>query len=194
MKLTRDFYQRPTLTVAEELLGKRLVRESTEGLTAGIIVETEAYVGPDDPGSHAYKGRRPFCETMYAEAGCAYIYLTRGRYHCFNAVTERADYPAVVLIRAIEPTDGLDLMARRRGLDQPKLLASGPSRLCIALGLSRELNGIDLTGDVLNVEDVGLKFDDIARSGRIGLTLGQEIPWRFFVQGNEFVSHFRKKD
>jgi DNA-3-methyladenine glycosylase len=189
--LPREFYQRPTLEVAKDLLGKQLVHRSPEGVTAGIIVETEAYVGTEDPACHAAKGRRPFCETMWAEAGRAYIYRTHGRYHCLNVVTERAEFPAAALIRAIEPTLGLDLMLRRRGIDQIRLLTSGPSRLCIAMGLSRELDGLDLTGERLFVEDAGIEVARVERSGRIGISSGQDRPWRFFVVGNQFVSRGR---
>ena len=122
-KLQRKFYQRATLEVARRLLGMYLVRHHSEGITVGKIVETEAYVGPEDKASHASKGRTPRTDIMFGPAGYAYVYLVYGFYHCLNIVTESADYPAAVLIRAVEPVEGRDLMRKRRRIEDLHNLA-----------------------------------------------------------------------
>src|ERR1700751_5778938 len=130
LKLPRSFYQQPTVDVARQLLGKYLVRKHADGLTAGRIVESEAYIGPEDKACHAARGGTPRTEIMFGRAGHAYIYLIYG-FHCMlNIVTEKEDFPSAVLIRAVEPLKGIELMQTRRGMEQLIHLASGPGKLC----------------------------------------------------------------
>ena len=141
----RRFYNRDTLIVAPELLGKLLVRRESSGLLVGKIVETEAYRGVDDPASHSYRGKTPRNAVMFGAPGIAYVYFTYGNHYCLNAVTEDEGTPAAVLIRAVEPLEGVDLMMRNRGVEKLTEVGSGPGKLTKALQITREQNGCDLT-------------------------------------------------
>ena len=187
-KLDREFYDRPTLHVAKELLGKYLVIQKDGYLISGKIVEAEAYIGFKDPASHAYRGMTPRNKVMFGNPGYAYVYLTYGMHHCLNLVTEKKGYPAAVLIRALEPAQGIELMKKRRGCQNLKDLTSGPAKLCQALGIDRNLNGADLCLDIIYVEDRGEVGERIASSTRIGIKEGKKKNWRFFKKDNEFVS------
>jgi DNA-3-methyladenine glycosylase len=187
-KLSRRFYNRSTLRVAKELLGKYLVVRKDGGYLSGKIVEAEAYIGFKDPASHAFRGKTPRNQVMFGEPGFAYVYLTYGMHHCLNLVTEENGNPAAVLIRALEPLEGIELMKTRRSRDKLTDLASGPGKLCQALDIDRRLNGIDLCGNLIYVEDRGEVVKGIASSSRIGVREGREKKWRFFVKGNEYVS------
>jgi DNA-3-methyladenine glycosylase len=187
-RLPRRFYDRPTLKVAKELLGKYLVVKKGGHLLSGKIVETEAYDGFKDPASHAYRGMTPRNEVMFGAPGYAYVYLTYGMHHCLNLVTERKGYPAAVLIRALEPVDGVELMKRRRRRKKLRDLTSGPAKLCQALGVDRRLNQADLLSDIIFVEDRGEVPGGTTRSSRIGVNDGKEKNWRFFIKSSEFVS------
>ena len=187
-KLNRKFYDRPTLKVARELLGKYLVVHQDGHLLSGKIVETEAYDGFKDPASHAHRGMTPRNEVMFGEPGYAYVYITYGIHHCLNLVTEREGYPAAVLIRALEPVDGVELMKKRRGRTKLRDLTSGPAKLCQALGVDRKLNGADLCSGTIFVQDRGKAAGKIACSGRIGIKEGKNKKWRFFIKGNQCVS------
>jgi DNA-3-methyladenine glycosylase len=191
LKLSRPFYEQPTVKVARQLLGKYLVRKHGEGTTVGRIVETEAYVGPDDKACHASRGRTMRTEVMFGPAGHAYVYLIYGFHHMLNLVTEEVDHPAAVLIRALEPVEGIDLMRRRRGTDASRDLASGPGKLCAAFGIDRALNGTDLCGNVLYIEDRGEPAPALVARPRIGVDYAgkwKDKPWRFLVRDSEFVS------
>ena len=142
--LPREFYNRPTLTVARELLGKRLVHLENNIRVAGIIVETEAYLGESDLGCHAKAGKTPRTQIMYGEAGRAYIYFTYGMHWMLNAVTEAEGFPAAVLIRAIQPIEGLEIIASRRGKQPQAKWTDGPAKLAQALGVDKTFNGVDL--------------------------------------------------
>jgi DNA-3-methyladenine glycosylase len=191
-RLPREFYARPTVEVAKGLLGQRWVRVLEGERLAGRIVEVEAYDGEYDRASHAARGPTPRNYVMYGPAGVAYVYFTYGMYHCLNVVTGAEGYPAAVLIRALEPVEGIDRMrALRRRPDRD--LTSGPGRLCQALAISRSLNGVDLCqSEVLFIEaDDGVADEQIMATPRVGVR-GDEwaitVPWRFFVAGNPYVS------
>ncbi|MFH1336128.1 MAG: DNA-3-methyladenine glycosylase [Candidatus Zixiibacteriota bacterium] len=187
-KLDRQFYDRPTLKVAKELLGKYLVVKMNGEILSGKIVETEAYIGYKDPASHAYRGMTPRNSVMFGDPGYAYVYFTYGMHHCLNLVTEREGYPAAVLIRALEPTSGIESMKKRRKRKDLKDLTSGPAKLCQALGVDLKLNGTDLCSEILYVEDRGETIEKIGSSSRIGITEENKRKWRFFIRNNEFVS------
>ena len=202
-RLSREFYNRPTLEAARDLLGKILVRRLEGQTLAGRVVETEAYIGRCDKACHAYNYRRTArTETLFAPPGTAYIYLIYGMYHCLNFVTEPEGEPAAVLLRAIEPLAGLETMARLRYGDKPltpyreKNFVNGPGKVCRALGLTRAENGLDLTGDVLFLcdrpEDAGLPpfppplGEHIIAGPRVGVDYAGEardFPWRFRLAG-----------
>jgi DNA-3-methyladenine glycosylase len=191
LKLPRAFYEQKTIDVAKQLLGKYLVRKHPEGDTVGRIVETEAYIGPQDLACHASKGRTARTEVMFGEPGHAYVYFIYGFYNMLNLVTEKKDYPAAVLIRAAEPVDGIDLMKSRRRLDKLRELASGPGKLCQAFAIDRSLNGADLLGDILYVEDRGEPAPKFNATSRIGVDYAgkwKDKLYRFFIRGSEFVS------
>ncbi|HDI74203.1 MAG TPA: DNA-3-methyladenine glycosylase [Candidatus Korarchaeota archaeon] len=192
MKLGRSFYERDAITVAKELLGKLLVHNSEEGRTSGIIVETEAYMGITDKASHSYGGRRTKrTSTLYGKPGTAYIYLIYGIHSLLNVVTGPEGVPMAVLIRALEPREGIELMKARRGIDDVKRLCKGPGSLTKAMGIGIKLNGIDMTGDILFIEDIGYGPVDIVQTTRIGVEYAEEDalkPWRFYIRGNEYVS------
>jgi DNA-3-methyladenine glycosylase len=194
--LSREFYLLDTREVARELLGKELVRVSPEGTTSGLIVETEAYLGVGDRASHAF-GNRVSRRTaiMYEEGGRAYIYLIYGMYWCLNITTQSVGIPECVLIRALQPLAGLDLIRRRRhaGTDKPPAtLSNGPGKLCLALGIDGSLYGEDLCGDVLFVrEHTQLCPEEIASSPRVNIDYAEEAihhEWRYYLKGNPFVS------
>jgi DNA-3-methyladenine glycosylase len=185
----KGFYARPTAEVARELLGRILVSDvgGRGQRTAGRIVEVEAYVGPHDPACHAYGHRRTArTEPLYGPPGTAYVYFTYGMHWCLNAVTETQNFPAAVLIRALEPLDGLDVMRERRGKEP---LCAGPARLCEALGVTGALNGVSLQRGLLRiVEGRAPKRGAIATGPRIGITQAADWPLRFYLKDSPWVS------
>ncbi|HTF92439.1 MAG TPA: DNA-3-methyladenine glycosylase [Verrucomicrobiae bacterium] len=191
MKLSRSFYQQATIDVAKQLLGKYLVRRHNDGCAIGRIVETEAYIGPQDLACHASKGRTARTEVMFGPAGRAYVYFIYGFYNMLNLVTEAKDYPAAVLIRAVEPVDGIELMKERRKSAVLRNLASGPGKLCQAFAVDRSLNGASLNGNILYVEDRAEATPKFLATARIGVDYAgkwKTKPYRFLVRGSEFVS------
>ncbi len=194
LPLPRSFYDRDTVAVARELLGRRLLRETNEGLVGGWIVETEAYLAEHDPACHATRGRTRKNASMFGPPGHAYVYAIHARY-CFNVVTEPEQIASAVLIRAIEPWTGLAQMQQRRGRDEIQALASGPAKLCEALVIDKRLDGWDLTlGEQLWIaeDDAGDRpAFRLEQSARIGVTSGHQLPLRFFASGNPFVSRHR---
>lgn len=193
-RLSLDFFARPTLTVARELLGQRLVRQVDGQRLSGVIVETEAYIGPDDSACHASKGHTPRTTVMFGPPGRAYVYLIYGMYHMLNLVTEAEDFPAAVLIRAIEPLEGIEPMQARRGRQRGIHLTNGPGKLCAALAINRQLNGQSLspaTGLWLEAAPP-VAPADIAAGPRIGIDYATPADraalWRFWLRGNRFVS------
>jgi DNA-3-methyladenine glycosylase len=196
MRLSRDFFSQDTLLVARLLLGKRLVRRLEGRRLAGCIVETEAYIGEEDKGCHASVGRTQRNEVMFGPPGHAYVYFTYGMHWMFNVVTEVEGFPAAVLIRALEPLEGVAEMVRNRKGRAVFDLCSGPAKLTQALGITRALNGADLCvrrGAEIWIEDAPPILDaDVATGPRIGLNNipepWQSIQWRFYVQDSLFVS------
>jgi DNA-3-methyladenine glycosylase len=191
IKLSREFYARPVLTVARESIGKVLVHRSAEGETAGRIVEAEAYRGPLDLAAHSSRGLTKRTKAMFGPPGHAYIYLLYGLSWALNLVVARENEPHAVLIRALEPVRGMELMARRRGVaPDSRLLTNGPGKLTQAMGITGALYGIDLCGDVLFLED-STDPVRVGRSPRINVDYAGEWakrPWRFFERGNRYVS------
>ena len=196
MILQRTFYQRDTILVSTDLLGKVLVHESIEGSTAGRIVETEAYRGPEDRAAHSSGGRRTARnEVMYGEKGRAYVYFIYGLYYCFNiTVGNMPGKPEAVLVRALEPVAGDYIMAKRRVAARRKTveLTNGPSRLCMAMGITKAQNKTDLTAPPLYIEGAPpIPEKEIAETTRVGVDYAGEWknkPWRFYIKGNRFVS------
>jgi DNA-3-methyladenine glycosylase len=198
-RLSREFFTRAdTLRVARDLLGKLLVVPTGDGQrVSGMIVETEAYLGELDKAAHSFGGRRTARnEITYAEGGHVYVFFVYGMYHQLNLVTGVVDHPHVVLIRAVEPVEGIDIMRKRRGLMADRNLTSGPGKLCIALAITRELNGESLMGERIWVEEHRrFRKNDIANGPRVGIDYAEEfveMPWRFWVNGNPFVSKVRR--
>jgi DNA-3-methyladenine glycosylase len=194
-KLDRQFYTRQeTLAVARDLLGKLIVvPDQTGKRISGMIVETEAYLGEIDRAAHTYQGRRtPRNESAYALGGHVYVFFVYGMYYQFNVVCGPVDHPQVVLVRAVEPVEGIEIMRLRRGEMKDRNLTSGPGKLCIAFGIDRSLNGADLLGDQIWIEHHrSFTDDEIAVGKRIGIDYaGEDVenPWRFWVRGNEYVS------
>jgi DNA-3-methyladenine glycosylase len=197
MILDQSFYARPTLDVARELLGKVLVHRTPAGTTAGRIVEVEAYIGEDDPACHAAPGRTARNAPLYGPPGVAYVYLNYGLHYLVNAVTEADGWPAAVLIRALEPVEGLELMRRRRarakwrrGKPPPADhdLCRGPGNLTAALGITLKQNLLPLTRPPLTIEDRGDRVEEVAWSPRVGIRVGTERLWRCTVPGSSAVS------
>ncbi|MDQ2084905.1 DNA-3-methyladenine glycosylase [Herbivorax sp. ANBcel31] len=193
MKLKRNFYERNTLTVAKELLGKNLIHNTSEGTTTGKIVEVEAYIGPLDAAAHTFRGKRSSRnEVAFGLGGYAYVYLIYGMYHCFNIVTNVEEKPEAVLIRAIEPIDGIDLMKKRRKTDVIRNLCSGPGKLCQAMSITRETNGVDLCkSDVYVTENKDVDSKDIISTPRVNIDYAGEAkdyPWRYMIKDNKFIS------
>ena len=196
-KLSRSFYSRPALTVATDLLGKVLIRRFEKKLLTGIIVETEAYVGPHDLACHASRGHTPRTAVMFGAPGHAYVYMIYGFYFCLNVVTDRVGYPAAVLIRAVEPVENVDLMRElRNNPGRETNIASGPGKLCMAMSIDKQLNGADLRGTTIWIEDRKLDPGPVCTSPRVGVDYAGEYkdkPWRFYVHGNPNVSRARFK-
>jgi DNA-3-methyladenine glycosylase len=188
--LATSFYARPTAEVARRLLGHLLVSDIGGRRTVGRIVETEAYVGPHDPACHAYGHRRtPRTEPLYGPPGTAYVYFTYGMHWCLNAVTERRDYPAAALIRALEPVEGMSVMRRRRGAVADRELCAGPARLCEALGISGAQNGISLVdATVLRVVRDSGRRREVVVTPRVGITQAADWPLRFVLAGSPWAS------
>jgi DNA-3-methyladenine glycosylase len=184
--LPESFYCQDTLTVARELLGCTLVRRTPEGIAAGIVVETEAYLA-DDPACHASRGRTRRNASMFGPPGRAYVYPIH-QVHCLNAVTGVEGVAEAVLIRALEPTEGMALMRRRRGAHRDRDLARGPGRLCQALEIDRALDGAALWGKALAILPRTGPIPRAVAGPRVGIREAAEMPWRFTVEGSPYLS------
>lgn len=205
MRLSEEFYKRDTRLVAEDLLGKILVRKINGKLLKGRIVETEAYIGEIDKACHAYGGKRTErTELLYGEPGLAYVYFIYGLYHCFNLITEREEYASGVLIRAIEPLEEIEEICNLRfkktyeelSRYEKKNISNGPSKLCMAMDITKKDNGLQtLISDELYVEEPLEKYKldniEIVRSKRVGIDYAEEAKdflWRYYIKGNPYVS------
>ena len=190
--LERTFFERDTLTVARELVGKRLVRVTDDGVTSGLIVETEAYLGFRDDAAHTYKGRTERTRVAFGDKGFSYVYLIYGMYCCFNVTAGAPGEPDLILLRALQPLDGIERMrARRPKAGSDRDLCRGPGRLCMALDIGRELYGIDLClpGPLFLAD--GQSPPAVGCSPRIGIDYAQQcrdMPWRFFWKDSPYVS------
>jgi DNA-3-methyladenine glycosylase len=187
-RLERDFYERPTLEVARDLLGKVFVNQGDGVRLSGRIVEVEAYIGENDPACHARFGPTDRNRVMYGPGGHVYIYFIYGMYNMLNFVTEKAGKPAAVLIRALEPIDGIEIMKAIRGFDNKTDLTNGPGKLCQAFSLKTSHTGTDLTGDSLYVEEYDCYPVEVVASPRIGIRNGTDRRWRFYSKESRFVS------
>jgi len=199
MILPVSFYSRPTLKVLEDLVGKVLVRKSEEGLTSGAIVEAEAYTGEDDPASYAFSGRTKRSEIMYGPPGRAFVHFTYGMHHMLNLVTERKEFPAAILIRALEPLEGISLMKKRRQTEELFNLCSGPAKICQAFGIDRSHNGLlvfSSRSPIFIKEGMKRKEgerrekrkEELIWTSRIGIEEGKERLWRAYLRGSPFIS------
>ncbi len=200
MKLRRSFYDRPTLDVATDLLGKVLVHSRRGVRTSGAIVEVEAYIGESDPACHAAPGLTKRNQPLYGRPGHAYVYLNYGIHCLVNIVTEAHGSPAAVLIRALDPIDGIDVMRRRRARAMKGRtrrtgatlavhdLCRGPGNLTMAMGITLAENRVDLLGDRLFVDDRRIQVESIAWGPRIGIRVGADTPWRAWIAGHPAVS------
>jgi DNA-3-methyladenine glycosylase len=197
LKLPQSYYlQDDVVVIARDLIGKKILSVMGGELTSGIITETEAYRGYDDKACHAHLGR--FTERtkiMYEEGGVAYVYLCYGIHHLFNVITNSKDRADAVLIRAVEPLAGIEVMLERRSKEKlDKTLTSGPGNFTKAFGLDRSHYGADLTGDQVWIEEdksVALKAEDLTVSKRIGIDYAEEdkeLPWRFYLNSSKYVS------
>ena len=188
MRLVRPFYARETSLVARDLIGKILFRESPDGVTSGRIVEAEAYTGESDPASHAFRGPTRRNGVMFGPPGYLYVYLSYGMHVCCNVVTESEGIAGAVLLRAVEPLEGVEHMLARRGPRPIRQLANGPGKLCQALGITLIDYGADLTTSSVGVADDGRAAPDVAVGGRVGISAAADLPRRYFVPGSPFVS------
>jgi DNA-3-methyladenine glycosylase len=197
-RLPREFFARRTLDVARDLIGKVLVHDTRTGLAAGRIVEVEAYIGEEDPACHAAPGPTGRNQPLYGPPGVAYVYLNYGIHFLTNVVTEADGFPAAVLLRALDPCEGIDLMQRRRtgrvrgaALIAVHGLCRGPGNLSKALGITLKQNRLDMTTSSLGIEDWGLSAGEIAWSPRVGIRVGTDKPWRCYEVGSAAVSGAR---
>ena len=190
MKLDRNFYLRSGLEVARALVGKKIFHNSPEGLTGGIIVETEAYMGSLDAAAHSYKGLTARTQIQYGLGGFAYVYMIYGMYFCMNVVANVENIPDAVLIRALQPTDGINLMRKRRNKNNLRDLCSGPGKLAQAMGIDKNHYGVDLCGDEIFIETTNI-LPEVTATKRINVDYAGDAAnylWRYIMTGSEFLS------
>lgn len=187
-RLRRDFFSRYTPHVASDLLGCLLVRERRGSRVVGRIVEVEAYRGKDDPASHSYRGATKRSSIMFGEPGRAYVFFSYGTHWCLNFTTEREGEPGAVLVRALEPVEGVEQMLKERGVADLRDLANGPGKLTKALSIDGSFNGEDLVASKRLWVEASVAHVEMGTSPRIGISRGLEKRWRFYEVGNSFVS------
>ena len=188
--LPKSFYKQDTISIARSLLGKNFTRIFQDRVLMGKIVETEAYHEIGDPSCHAHRGKTVRNAVMFGQPGHLYVYFTYGMHYCMNVVTEAEGIAAAVLIRALEPFEGIDIMQKNRGVQiSQKNLCNGPAKLCQAFGITKEQNGQSLQSEDLYIADGDPVVDSaIVVSTRIGISKGKDLPWRFYIKNNPFVS------
>ena len=188
--LPREFYDVPALELARKLIGCLMVSRINDEFTTGLIVETEAYLSVNDPASHAARGKTPRTSIQWGLPGFTYVYLIYGMYHCMNIVSDPEGTAGCVLLRAIEPIHGIETMQERRTRAKTKIqLGNGPGKLTAALGVNLQHNAVDLTQNTLSIcEHDEQRQIDICRSSRIGLSEGLDLPYRYYIKDNPFVS------
>lgn len=184
--LPQSFFEQDSVTLAQALLGKRLVHEAADGAVAGIIVETEAY-DQSDAASHSYKGETARTKAMFGPGGHAYVYFTYGMHYCFNVVSGPDGHGQAVLIRALEPVKGIELMEQRRHKEKVTELCNGPAKLVQAMGITKADYGKELWHGTLRIEDTELT-PEIVSGPRIGISKAVDVPWRFWIKDSKFVS------
>lgn len=191
--LPKEFFLKDTITVAQKLLGKYIVKKEKQHYLTGMIVETEAYLGDNDPACHAYRKLTSRNSVMFGDGGKIYVYFIYGNYYCFNVVTERKGTGSAVLIRAVEPVTGVDLMKRRRSVIKTEYeITNGPAKFCLAFGINRNHNGMSLNeSDFFIAKNIPAKRIRIVITKRIGIKQGAEFPYRFFVKNNPYVSNHK---
>lgn len=187
-KLSRSFYNRPTLEVLGDIIGKIVVYNSLSEKLSARIVEAEAYIGEEDPACHAAGGITNRNQIMYGNSGHAYIYIIYGMYNCLNFVTEPKSKPAAILLRGAEPVSGIDIMKSNSPNKSSSQLLNGPGKFCRSLGLSREHNGLDLTKNMIYLEDDLYKPKKIIKTERIGISTAKEKKWRYYDAASNCVS------
>lgn len=187
MRLGRGFYSRNTKTIAKDLLGKTLVHRTKQGILKGRIVETEAYLGKGDPGARGNKNIRTAPKSLLKEPGHAFVYFTYGNHWMFNVVAKNPGILGAVLLRAVEPLKGVGEMMKRRNVNNIRNVASGPGKLTQAFGINKSHDGLDLTKGSLFIEDSKDK-PKIHTTTRIGLSIGEKLPLRFYIKDSPFVS------
>lgn len=191
VRLARGFFARYSPAVAKQLIGCRLVRVTGRVRLSGIVVETEAYRGSEDPASHAYRGKTGRNGVMFGPAGFAYVYFTMGVHHCLNVTTEGKGKAAAVLIRSVQPVEGARRMMVNRGVTELTRVASGPGNLARAFGIGGEFNGEDMVTSGRLFFEAGKRAPSVGVSSRVGVSAGKELKWRFYARGSPFVSRGR---
>jgi DNA-3-methyladenine glycosylase len=189
--LSQSFFDRPTLEIAPEILGKYIVFNSPFGKLSARIVEVEAYIDQDDPACHAARGKTKRNEVMFGEPGYSYIYFIYGMHYCLNFVTEQKGKAAALLLRAAEPCEGMEIIIKnspQKIITKPSRLLSGPGKFCRAFGLTREQNRVDLSDSLLYLEDRLESKVRVERSNRIGIRLAKDKLWRFYDSESAAVS------
>jgi len=187
MRLQRKFYSRNTKTVAKELLGKVLVHKTDEGICKGKIVETEAYLGYNDPGSIGFRKVKNIPKSLLKPPGHAFVYFTYGNHWMLNIIAKKKNVLGAILIRALEPLEGIEIMKMNRKINDIKNLTNGPGKLTKAFGIDKRHDGLDLTKNILFIKNFNEKFD-IVKTTRIGISKGQDLQLRFYINNNDFVS------
>jgi DNA-3-methyladenine glycosylase len=183
-----DFFDRETVTVAQELLGCLLVHKTSHGILGGYIVETEAYLGYDDPACHSFRGKTKRNEVMFKGSGFVYIYMIYGLYYCLNFTTNTKDKPEAVLIRALEPVQGIEIMKKNRSKQHKKELCSGPGKLAQALLIDLKVNGTKVGEKINLIEGIKVEKVDIVSTPRIGISQAKDWPLRYYIKNNQYIS------
>ena len=186
--MNKHFFSRDTITTARDLLGCMLIHKSPEGLAGGYIVETEAYLGQEDPACHSYKGKTKRNEVMFLGAGLVYVYLIYGMYYCLNFTSNSGDKPEAVLIRALEPVTGIETMEKNRNKAKLKELCSGPGKLAQALGIDMGINGTEVGDKITVYERTNELENNIIATTRVGISQAADLPLRFYIKDNQFIS------